>query len=165
MHDPPGNPSLVQQFLAERDAPCPGCGYNLRGSAGGVCPECARPIDLHVRDDTAAVIGRRLVVVALWAMLLYGFGSGLESVMMMVRFGGTGFPGYVPVQFGTQIVFGAAQGGLCAWGLLRMRRSAKAGRAAGLTLAVRLLLVLIVARVGLAAFWGLAWPLAYGLIG
>ncbi len=30
-------------FLSERDVACPGCGYNLRGLVGRVCPECGKP--------------------------------------------------------------------------------------------------------------------------
>ena len=51
-------------YLAVTDAPCPACGYNLRGSAGDRCPECAAGIELGVREalppkgwDTIALIG------------------------------------------------------------------------------------------------------------
>lgn len=30
----------LREYLAGRDAPCPRCGYNLRGLAGAECPEC-----------------------------------------------------------------------------------------------------------------------------
>jgi len=33
-------------YLATHDAPCPGCGYNLRGLSGSTCPECGRAIHL-----------------------------------------------------------------------------------------------------------------------
>lgn len=33
--------SLIE-YLATHDAPCPGCGYNLRGLKANECPECAR---------------------------------------------------------------------------------------------------------------------------
>lgn len=32
-------------YLATHDAPCPGCGYNLRGLQGNTCPECGESID------------------------------------------------------------------------------------------------------------------------
>jgi hypothetical protein len=38
----------LQAFLAERDEPCPGCGYNLRGLAATVCPECRQTLVLRV---------------------------------------------------------------------------------------------------------------------
>ena len=35
-----------REFLAAHDAPCPACGYNLRGVDTLYCPECARVLDL-----------------------------------------------------------------------------------------------------------------------
>ncbi|MEM9166950.1 MAG: hypothetical protein AAGB48_07970 [Planctomycetota bacterium] len=34
----------LRSYLAERDVPCPGCGYNLRGVREPVCPECGETI-------------------------------------------------------------------------------------------------------------------------
>ena len=34
-------------FLAENDADCPNCGYNLRGVKSGTCPECAHALVLR----------------------------------------------------------------------------------------------------------------------
>ncbi len=31
---------MLRVFLAEHDAPCPACGYNLRGLTEATCPEC-----------------------------------------------------------------------------------------------------------------------------
>ncbi len=42
---------MVRVFLSEHDAPCPGCGYNLRGTPGDKCPECATPLALGIRND------------------------------------------------------------------------------------------------------------------
>lgn len=39
---------LLQEFLAQQDAPCPACGYNLRGLTGPACPECAGVLTLGV---------------------------------------------------------------------------------------------------------------------
>jgi hypothetical protein len=38
----------LQQFLADRDVPCPLCGYNLRGLANEKCPECNQRLELQV---------------------------------------------------------------------------------------------------------------------
>lgn len=35
-------------YLAERDTPCPGCGYNLRGLQGPSCPECGAALAMRV---------------------------------------------------------------------------------------------------------------------
>jgi hypothetical protein len=42
------DPELVRAVLARHDVPCPACGYNLRGLSAGSCPECHRPITLHL---------------------------------------------------------------------------------------------------------------------
>lgn len=39
----------MQAYLADRDAPCPVCGYNMRGLATSTCPECGRRIELRLR--------------------------------------------------------------------------------------------------------------------
>lgn len=41
--------SVLHAFLADRDVPCPNCGYNLRGLATNVCPECRQELVLGVR--------------------------------------------------------------------------------------------------------------------
>lgn len=39
----------LRTFLAERDEPCPNCGYNLRGLQAKACPECREELVLGVR--------------------------------------------------------------------------------------------------------------------
>ncbi|GAB4385674.1 MAG: hypothetical protein Kow0022_12510 [Phycisphaerales bacterium] len=39
---------LLEQYLADRDIPCPGCGYNLRGLTGDHCPECGERLELRL---------------------------------------------------------------------------------------------------------------------
>ncbi|HVU62941.1 MAG TPA: hypothetical protein VHC70_03125 [Phycisphaerales bacterium] len=43
----PQSPDLLLQFLADRDHPCPGCGYNLRALTVPRCPECNEPLKLQ----------------------------------------------------------------------------------------------------------------------
>jgi hypothetical protein len=38
----------LREFLAERDAACPACSYNLRGLASVHCPECNQALTLRV---------------------------------------------------------------------------------------------------------------------
>lgn len=38
---PVPDPVVIRAYLQRRPTPCPRCGYNLEGSDGTVCPECA----------------------------------------------------------------------------------------------------------------------------
>ncbi len=38
----------LRKFLQRYDAPCPQCGYNLRGVAADCCPECGAPLNAEV---------------------------------------------------------------------------------------------------------------------
>lgn len=42
------NEDLLARYLADRDAACPGCGYNVRGLSSAVCPECGKQIELTI---------------------------------------------------------------------------------------------------------------------
>lgn len=48
---------LARAWLADRDAPCPACRYNLRGSPGAVCPECG--VELALRLVAASTLAPR----------------------------------------------------------------------------------------------------------
>ncbi len=43
-----GDTVRLVEFLQDRDAPCPLCGYNLRNLTGDVCPECGQKLLLTV---------------------------------------------------------------------------------------------------------------------
>ncbi|MBL1217397.1 MAG: hypothetical protein D8M59_07860 [Planctomycetes bacterium] len=43
------DPVLIA-FLAERDEPCPKCGYNLRGCTSTKCPECGTTVKLVIKQ-------------------------------------------------------------------------------------------------------------------
>ena len=72
----------LRQFLAERDEPCPSCGYNLRGLTGETCPECGEALELRVGmvepklgSFIAGLIGLACgagfhAMVLMWAVLL-----------------------------------------------------------------------------------------------
>lgn len=39
---------MLNAYLADRDEPCPRCGYNLRNLTGDTCPECGDALRLKV---------------------------------------------------------------------------------------------------------------------
>lgn len=56
-------------FLRDHDAPCPVCGYNLRGVTLSVCPECECPIELGV-SSSSSYLGAWLLALLAFAMPL-----------------------------------------------------------------------------------------------
>ena len=58
---------LLRSFLADRDQPCPSCGYNLRGLTTNHCPECAVPlgIGLTVRPPLSKHARRGIIAFAI----------------------------------------------------------------------------------------------------
>jgi hypothetical protein len=79
---------MLAAFLADRDYPCPGCGYNLRMLQSNRCPECAMEIQLAVHltepRQRALITG----VVALSAGL--GLGGLLLIYLLIVEASGRG---------------------------------------------------------------------------
>ena len=58
------------RFLADRDVPCPLCGYNLRGLTMPRCPECGRELRLSIGLTEPYL---RAWVVLAAAVLVLGF--------------------------------------------------------------------------------------------
>src|ERR1051325_7393112 len=62
----PAPSEMLPAFLADRDAPCPCCGYNLRGLNDTRCPECATALSLGIgcaRQETVwDAVGRIAVI-------------------------------------------------------------------------------------------------------
>ena len=81
---------LLEQFLAERDAVCPGCGYNLRQLKSDRCPECGDALILSLR----LVEPRQFSLIAGLVGLSAGFGLGfllLIYAAIMLFFTDAGF--------------------------------------------------------------------------
>jgi len=79
------SPQMLRAFLASNDAPCPVCGYNLRGVTIEVCPECECPIELGVASNNA-YLGAWLLALLSFAMplsfdLLIGLMMIVSSIM------------------------------------------------------------------------------------
>ena len=76
--------------LATRDAPCPNCGYNLRGLQSTACPECGQQLTLRV-----GLVEPKLF---LWLAgliplaMTMGFGGLLSALGAVYAIGGMGGP-------------------------------------------------------------------------
>lgn len=69
--------SLLLEFLQERDAPCPLCGYNLRNLTLPRCPEC--------RHDLALAVGIRKIRLGLFIVTITpGLFSGIAAALLMM---------------------------------------------------------------------------------
>lgn len=69
--------SQLAAFLATRDEPCPGCGYNLRGLTGASCPECRQDLQLHV-----GLVEPKLASF-LAALIALCLGLGMSSLLLI----------------------------------------------------------------------------------
>jgi hypothetical protein len=83
MAEPDADRAMLQQFLADRDVPCPQCGYNLRTLSGAICPECGEQLALGVH----LVEPKQAAPIAGLIGLSAGFGlNGLLLIYAMIRF-------------------------------------------------------------------------------
>jgi hypothetical protein len=74
-------PDSLRAFLAERDVPCPGCGYNLRGTQDCVCPECGGPIELAI---TRSAAGRGWLLLLLLALGWVTLAAGMHTTRAVI---------------------------------------------------------------------------------
>jgi hypothetical protein len=115
--------SLVT-FLASREAPCPVCGYNLRGLARAACPECGAALRLQVGSENLALGPWFLAAVS------FALGLGFDGVIgLLLAIGLIANPPPSPgvLTEAIWIVSGFVGGaGMCAGGialLLKRRRA------------------------------------------
>lgn len=83
---------MLETFLAERDAPCPRCGYNLRALRGQRCPECGEALVLRVGLEHPKIGTLIAGVIALAA------GTGLNGLLLgygMIRVAIDGYRGFM----------------------------------------------------------------------
>jgi predicted amidophosphoribosyltransferase len=91
-HTPQLDPAFnaeIRRVLAERDAFCPRCKYNLSGIPGPRCPECGKNIReiLRIADTTPwrlPHVRRRLMV--MWLLRSFGMSAiVIASVVCIIR--------------------------------------------------------------------------------
>lgn len=64
--------NLLAHFLADRDIPCPSCGYNLRDLRSVACPECGSALEVHIGLADARM-GRYLAAIVSLSVPCGGF--------------------------------------------------------------------------------------------
>src|SRR4051812_32452603 len=64
-------------YLAQRDAPCPSCDYNLRGLTASTCPECSQHLTLRVG---VTELRQRAFIATLVALAM---GTGFDGLMAL----------------------------------------------------------------------------------
>jgi multisubunit Na+/H+ antiporter MnhB subunit len=123
-------PELLRAFLAVSDAPCPRCGYNLRGLPGLVCPECSALIQLGISGVEPLWRLRWLAASALAIVAVYRLIMGAWTVLSLIL--GEYNPPTGMWWFQVQIALSAGiSGGVgiaAAWGLFRLVRRWRRGR-------------------------------------
>ena len=68
---------LLDEFLAERDVPCPACGYNLRQLTASRCPECGEELRLQIACAEPKMVAGIAGVIGLAA------GAGLNGLLVI----------------------------------------------------------------------------------
>lgn len=73
-----GDAALLRAFLGRHDAPCPMCGYSLKGLASSACPECGSAIVLQVKPAEPRM--------GWWTTGLIGLSSGFGFFLVATGF-------------------------------------------------------------------------------
>lgn len=120
---------LLVEFLGERDAACPGCGYNLRGVSAGRCPECARGLALMLERPAMRPPVRLCVCVIALQMITYAY-----TVAFWVWISATGQMGFSGWRFVRHGILFVVFAGVLAWHAARRRDAPSRERFVRLTL-------------------------------
>ncbi len=120
---------FLQAFLAERDQPCPACGYNLRNLPSSRCPECGE----ELRVTIGFVEPRQAAVLTGLIGLASGLGlSGLllfyATIMIIREWRFRSFAAHFIVINGIGFLLFAGLMGLWLWKWRRIRRLSPAVR-------------------------------------
>lgn len=113
--------SLLEQFLADRDVPCPVCGYNLRGLNSTNCPECGASLNLGVSSTDLKVGPWLVMLLGVSIPLGFCFIGTVFMVVMIMAAGGGAPPRNLLMSVGA-LAAGTVIYGLLAWVLVKKRR-------------------------------------------
>lgn len=115
---------LLRAWLRDRDVPCPGCGYNLRGLTRNVCPECGEVVILGITTIRHRLWSWPAAVGVLAAVLVF---TALIAVLALAKlWDGVGWENASWELLVAAVVFGVGAGyaGLCVWYWRKSRRGA-----------------------------------------
>ena len=118
--DAPAHASLLQDFLSQRDIPCPGCRYNLRGLTTAQCPECGENLRLTVGLEYPKQAALITGLVGLAASA--GFNAMLLVYLILEVVAGRGMNAYMYPFLFINLIGMVISGGLIAAWLLLWRR-------------------------------------------
>jgi hypothetical protein len=93
----PSDAELLKAYLADRDVPCPGCGYSLKGCVAEACPECGHAVTLAIGDTFWTRPRLRLLR---YSLLILGVTSAItvvEGLYGLITWGPTAWPGTATV--------------------------------------------------------------------
>jgi hypothetical protein len=103
----------LADFLADRDEPCPSCGYNLRGLTQAACPECGASLTLRVNlaePRLASFIGG-VIALSIGA----GFHTLVYGYFLVVLLGDFGASHADPEVWTLMVGAVGSSVGLCLW--------------------------------------------------
>lgn len=118
---------VLQQFLADRDVPCPHCGYNLRGLQASVCPECKHDLQLKLDGDFAA---KRYLPMLYWlvgCMMLTASLTIIMTTWYWITYSTSASVSRLLIYYGLPIAVGIIELAACAFVWIRVRNARRSG--------------------------------------
>lgn len=119
--------SVLRAFLADRDVPCPHCGYNLRGLQAGVCPECKHDLQLRLDGDFAAKRYLPLLYWLICCMMLTASLTILMTAQYWINYSTSSSVLQVLIYYGLPIVTAIVELAACVFVWIRVRSARRTG--------------------------------------
>lgn len=159
MTEPNRDNQFLADWLADRDEPCPACGYSLLACTANNCPECGTPLKLAVSMEDPSPGGWLLAVIAcalaagfdLVASVIFVVGM---SFILIVEGIPPGMPwGFLAAMLATILVPGV----LCVIGLVLLLRKRKRWRVAPPRVrwnrGIAVFAIVLITHLVIGAFW------------
>ena len=137
----------LKVYLVDRDVPCPGCGYNLRGLPEPVCPECRQELRINVGLSES-----RLGLLVTCAGFLFA-GTGAAAAVLLTVVAVTVVQNDAPEGSAFVTFVWVPMGGLVSCGTGALSLTRQRGRRWFRTTSGRVRAGVILASIVLPAFW------------